>query len=70
VEKILDKRILLNGTIEYRIKWKGYPMSEATWEPFVNLGSAIEMVQEYEHFADRKQKSVSKERESEIREGN
>lgn len=31
VEKITGKRIV-NGCVEYSIKWKGYPMSENTWE--------------------------------------
>ena len=32
VEKILDKR-KNDGRVEYCIKWKGYALSEATWEP-------------------------------------
>lgn len=31
VEKITGKRIV-DGCVEYSIKWKGYPMSENTWE--------------------------------------
>ena len=36
VEKILDKRTHY-GKIQYLIKWKGYPSSEASWEPEENL---------------------------------
>ncbi len=36
VEKILDKRKHY-GKIQYLIKWKGYPLSEASWEPESNL---------------------------------
>jgi len=36
VEKILDKRKHY-GKIQYLIKWKGYPLSEASWEPENNL---------------------------------
>ena len=33
VEKILDKRITEDGSVEYLIKWEGYDHSENTWEP-------------------------------------
>ena len=36
VEKILDKRKHY-GKIQYLIKWKGYPLSEASWESENNL---------------------------------
>ena len=36
VSKILDKR--RNGNLtEYLLKWKGYPIEEATWEPVSTL---------------------------------
>ena len=42
VEKILDKRTLNNGNIEYLIKWKGYNMpDDDTWEPKSNLDENI-----------------------------
>ncbi|CAF1175604.1 unnamed protein product [Adineta steineri] len=37
VEKILNKRILENGEIEYFIKWYGYDEDDATWEPEENV---------------------------------
>ncbi len=36
VEEILDKRKHY-GKVQYLIKWKGYPLSEASWEPESNL---------------------------------
>ena len=36
VEQILDKRKHY-GKIQYLIKWKGYPLSEASWKPEENL---------------------------------
>ena len=36
VEEILDKRKHY-GKIQYLIKWKGYPLSEASWELEENL---------------------------------
>ena len=32
---------------QYLVLWKGYPVSEATWEPIENLDGAIELVVEY-----------------------
>ena len=46
VEKILGKKKI--GTkIYYKVQWKGYPLSEATWEPLSNLSSARELIKEY-----------------------
>lgn len=33
---------------EYLIKWKGYPLQEATWESAANLKNAQEAIQEFE----------------------
>jgi chromobox protein 1 len=37
VEKILNKRFLENGEMEYFLKWFGYEEDEATWEPEENV---------------------------------
>ncbi|CAF1297924.1 unnamed protein product [Adineta ricciae] len=37
VEKILNKRVLENGEIEYFLKWFGYDEDDATWEPEENV---------------------------------
>ncbi len=35
---------------EYLVKWKDYPIHEATWEPLKNLkGTADELIKEYEN---------------------
>jgi hypothetical protein len=47
VETILDKRILRNRP-QYLIKWMGYPLHDATWEPLENLENAKETIKEFE----------------------
>ena len=37
VERVLATRVTADGVREFRIKWFGYPRSEATWEPHENL---------------------------------
>lgn len=36
VEKILQRGSINNMT-HYLVKWVGYPLDEATWEPITNL---------------------------------
>lgn len=36
VEQILQ-RGRINNIKHYLVKWKGYPLDEATWEPITNL---------------------------------
>ena len=47
VESVLDMR--RRGThVEYLVKWRGYPLEEASWEPKSHLTHAGEVLQEYE----------------------
>jgi hypothetical protein len=39
VEKLVDHRYNDNGTLEYEVKWKGYPTSENTWEPINHINN-------------------------------
>lgn len=48
IEKILDRRVM-NGRIEYKIKWEGYPMSQCTWEPLKNLETVKELLTEFDN---------------------
>lgn len=47
VEMILQKKID-RGIVEYLVKWKGWPIEEATWEPKAHLEHARELVQSFE----------------------
>ncbi|CAF0741339.1 unnamed protein product [Adineta steineri] len=47
VEKILNKKILDNGQIEYFIKWFGYDEEDATWEPEENV-FCKDLIEQYE----------------------
>ncbi|CAF4233120.1 unnamed protein product [Rotaria magnacalcarata] len=47
VEKILDRKLLNNGQIEYLLKWFGYDEGDATWEPEENI-FCKDLIQIYE----------------------
>eukprot|EP01127_Copromyxa_protea_P020743 TRINITY_DN6968_c0_g1_i1.p1 TRINITY_DN6968_c0_g1~~TRINITY_DN6968_c0_g1_i1.p1 ORF type:complete len:425 (-),score=87.65 TRINITY_DN6968_c0_g1_i1:111-1385(-) len=46
VERILDKRVTKAGT-QYLLKWKGFKVSEATWEPESFLTNTDHLLAEY-----------------------
>ena len=47
VDAILDKKIIRKKT-QYLIKWVGYPLHDATWEPEEHLTNAKQKLQEFE----------------------
>ena len=47
VEHILDKRIF-HRQPQYLVKWKGYPLYDATWEPITNLGNCKDLIQAFD----------------------
>ena len=46
VDRVLDHRKNRKRT-QYLVLWKGYPLSEATWEPIENLDGALDLVVQY-----------------------
>ncbi|XP_065216939.1 chromobox protein homolog 1-like [Planococcus citri] len=58
VEKVIDKRILPNGTSEYYIKWKDWPSTTNTWEPEQHLSNCMDLIYEYER--ERKHRRPAK----------
>ena len=42
---------------EFLVKWKGFPETEATWEPLANLGNSRQLVQEF-----RRQQTLARKR--------
>ncbi|XP_075144906.1 heterochromatin Protein 1c [Haematobia irritans] len=59
VEKIVDKRITAEGKVEYFIKWRGYPMSENTWEPEENC-DCPSIIQKFEESRAKSKKRGEK----------
>jgi hypothetical protein len=50
VARLLDHRTVRRGARprdQYLVEWKGYPISEATWEPIENLTGAMKRVGEF-----------------------
>ena len=45
-EEILDSR-LFRHRLQYLVRWKGYPLSESTWEPVTNLRNSPSLVRSF-----------------------
>ncbi len=58
VEEILDKKEE-NGITKYKVKWKGFPLSDATWEPIENLTTVKQLIDQYE---EKKKPQLGKKR--------
>ena len=46
VENLITRRII-GKTSYYLIKWKGYPITDSSWEPISHLYNIIDMVNEF-----------------------
>ena len=48
VEQILDARQRGRGRkVHYYVKWKGFPMSDSTWEPRAHLHNAQDLITDF-----------------------
>ena len=56
VDQILDSR-WHPPNLQYLFLWKGYPMSDATWERSANMQNAMELVQDFHHRYPHKPKT-------------
>ena len=59
IEKIIDRK-KVKDKYKYKIKWKGFPMEQCTWEPIKNLQYALGLVDEYNknHPIKKKNKKI------------
>ena len=48
VERIIDKKIGLDEKLYYKIKWRHYTLSEATWEPIDNCLGCAQAISDFE----------------------
>jgi hypothetical protein len=48
VEAILGRKVNREGKVFYRIKWKGFDLRYATWEPEDNVSNAPKLIETYE----------------------
>lgn len=46
VESLLAHQSV-DGVLRYLVKWVGYPITKATWEPEANLGNATAILEAY-----------------------
>ncbi|KRY41720.1 Chromo domain protein LHP1 [Trichinella spiralis] len=53
VQRILDKRLALDGQLEYRVVWKDANIFGGTWERAENLENAEELIKQFEIESDR-----------------
>lgn len=47
-EKVVGSRLLNNGNREYLVKWVGWPPSNNSWEPAVNLSNSFDLITDFD----------------------
>jgi hypothetical protein len=56
VEKIVDKRY--HGRVEYLVHWRGYSVSERTWEPICNLENCSALREQFDRYHKKPRRSL------------
>lgn len=59
VEKVISKRKVPGGKYIYLLKWKGYELSESTWEPESNLSSIKHLIDEFESLKENEKEELT-----------
>jgi len=59
VQAIVDDKIESDGQHLYKVRWKGYPASEDTWQPEASLTQSQDPLNSYKQQRSRKRPSVS-----------
>lgn len=54
-EGIIGKR-KYRGKVQFKVKWAGYPVEEATWEPYKNIAHCKEFIDRYEELEEEKRR--------------
>jgi hypothetical protein len=59
VEAIIGRRATESKTgkkpsLEYHVRWQGYPLEDATWEPLAHLSNAKRLTRAYDRFLKKK----------------
>lgn len=49
IERLVDRRVTANGTLEYFVKWKGYGLHHGWWYKLRDLQDSLELVQQYDN---------------------
>ncbi|KAK9364342.1 hypothetical protein V1509DRAFT_636682 [Lipomyces kononenkoae] len=57
VEQVLDSRRNKDGTVDYFVSWLGW--HQQTWEPFIHLRHALDLVNDFHRRHPRKPRAPS-----------
>ncbi len=58
VEKVIGRKTV-NSKLLYRVKWRGYPLEQSTWECVSHLRYVQDLIDDYEKQQNEKTKENS-----------
>ena len=65
IEDIINKRVVFKGgkgTLQYKVRWRGFGPQADTWEPLENLSTALSLVSDYEAILWKKDRGIEEDR--------